>query len=170
VQARLLDTWRLLQAVERECQQARRAERQQMRAPTGPAHLAAQLTQLRGLAARSATILAQELFSRALRNRRQVGALAGLVSAPYASGQRRADQGVTRSGLPAVRRIAVELAWAWVRYQPTSGLTRWYQRRFGGGGAAMRRLGIVALARRVLIACWRYVTQGVVPEGALLKA
>ena len=74
-----------------------------------------------------------------------------------------------RSGIPAVRRIAVEIAWAWVRYQPTSALTRWYHRRFGGGGAAIRRLGIVALARRVIIALWRYSQTGVVPEGALLK-
>ena len=116
-------------------------------------------------------MLAAELFSRELRNRRQVGALTGLVSAPHRSGTIAWDQGVTPSGLPAVRRIAVEVAWAWLRYQPTSTLTqRWYQRRFGGGGAATRRIGIVALARRVIIALWRYVETGVVPEGAALKA
>ena len=80
------------------------------------------------------------------------------------------DQGLTRSGLPAVRRIAVEIAWAWLRYQPTSTLTHWYHRRFGGGSAVTRRIGIVALARRVMIALWRYVEHGIVPEGALLKA
>ena len=99
-----------------------------------------------------------------------MGALTGLVSAPYASGHTRIDQGLARSGLPAVRRVAVEIAWAWRRYQPTSALTRWYHARFAGGGAATRRIGIVALARRVIIALWRYVTQGIVPEGALLKA
>ena len=169
VQARVLETWRLLQAVETERQRARRAERQQVRA-TAAASVAQQLAQLRAIAARSATILADELFSRDLRNRRQVGALTGLVSAPYDSGKTRIDQGLARSGLPAVRRVAVEIAWAWLRYQPTSALTQWYHQRFGRGGAATRRIGIVALARRVIIALWRYVKDGIVPEGALLKA
>ena len=171
IQARLRETWAVLQQVEAVRQQARRTERQQVRAGATPARTPAQrLAQVRGIAARSATVLAAELFSRALRNRRQVGALTGLVSAPHRSGTIAWDQGVTPSGLPAVRRIAVEVAWAWLRYQPTSALTQWYQRRFGGGGAATRRIGIVALARRVIIALWRYVETGVVPEGAALKA
>jgi transposase len=165
----VLETHRLLQAVEIERQRARRLERQHVRAR--PAVTCAQrLTQLRGVAARSATILADELLGRALRNRREVGALSGLVSAPYRSGSIQRDQGLVRSGVPAVRRLAVELAWAWVRYQPTSALTQWYQRRFASGGAVTRRIGIVALARRVLIALWRYSETGVVPEGARLKA
>ena len=169
VQARVLETWRLLQAVEAERQRARRLERQRIRA-TAPDSVAQRLARLRGVAARGATVLAQELFTRGLRNRREVGALTGLVSAPYRSGTIVRDQGIAPSGLPAVRRIAVELAWAWVRYQPLSALTRWYHQRFGGGGAVTRRIGIVALARRVIIALWRYVEYGVVPEGALLKA
>jgi transposase len=170
VQARVLQVWRVWQAVEGERHALRRAERQRAvagRAETRP--LVQRLTQLRGVAARSATVLSDELFSRDLRNRRQVGALAGLVSAPYRSGTRVLDQGLARSGLPAVRRIAVEIAWAWIRYQPHSALTRWYQRSFGGGRAGTRRVGIVALARRVIIALWRYSQTGVVPEGALLK-
>ena len=159
------------QQVEAVRQQARRTERQQVRAGATPARTPAQrVAQVRGIAARSATVLAAELFSRELRNRRQVGALTGLVLAPHRSGTIAWDQGVTPSGLPAVRRIAVEVAWAWLRYQPTSVLTQWYLRRFGGGGAATRRIGIVALARRVIIALWRYVETGVVPEGAALKA
>ena len=98
------------------------------------------------------------------------GALTGLVSAPYRSGTIARDQGIAPSGLPAVRRVAVEIAWAWLRYQPTSALSQWYHQRFGGGGAVTRRIGIVALARRVSIALWRYVETGVVPAGALLKA
>ncbi len=117
VQARLLATWRVLQSVEAERQQARRLERQQVRA-SASATPAQRLAQLRGVAARGATVLADELFSRRLRNRREVGGLTGLVSAPYDSGTTRRDQGLARSGLPAVRRIAVEMAWAWVRYQP----------------------------------------------------
>jgi transposase len=171
VQARLLQVWRILQAIEAERQTARREERRHVRATRGTALTCAQrLAQVRGVAARSATILAQELFSRALRNRRQVGALTGLVSTPYDSGKTRRDQGLAHSGLPAVRRIAVEIAWAWLRYQPTSALARWYHARFGGGGPATRGIGIVALARRVVIALWRYAAQGIVPDGALLKA
>lgn len=169
VQARVLATWRLLQSVEVERQRARRAERQGAR-PTAAATRAQRLARLRGIAARSATILAQELFSRDLRNRRQVGALTGLVSAPCHSGTKRIDQGLARSGLPAVRRVAVEMAWAWLRYQPASALAHWYTRQFGRGGPVTRRIGIVALARRVIIALWRYVDHGIVPEGALLKA
>jgi transposase len=171
VQARALATWRILQAVETERPQARRLERQQVRATAPAAGTPRQrLARLRGVAARSATVLADELLSRALRNRRQVGALTGLVSAPYRSGTIVRDQGIVRSGVPAVRRIAVEIAWAWQRYQPTSALTQWYYRRFGQGGAVLRRIGIVALARRVIIALWRYVDTGVVPAGAQLKA
>lgn len=168
VQARLRQTWRILQHLEEEGATLRAWERQQVRA-TAPPGCAQRLTQLRGIAARSATILADELFSRQLRNRREIGALAGLVSAPYQSGTLVRDQGLTRGGVPAVRRVAVEIAWAWLRYQPHSALSRWYQARFGGGGAAARRIGIVALARRVLIALWRYETTGRIPEGALLK-
>jgi transposase len=171
VRARILDTWRLLQAAEVERQRLRRTERQQVRATatTAPT-LAQRLARVRGIAARSATVLADELFSRALRNWREVGALTGLVSAPYRSGTIAWDQGVAPSGLPAVRRVAIEIAWAWLRYQPLSALAPWYHRRFGGGGAVTRRIGIVALARRVIIALWRYVETGVVPEGAQLKA
>jgi transposase len=167
----VLDTWRLLQAVETERHRVRRTERQQVRATATTARTPAQrLARLRGIAARSATVLADELFSRNLHNRREVGALAGLVSAPYRSGTIAWDQGIAPGGVPAVRRVAVEIAWAWLRYQPTSALSQWYHRRFGGGGAVTRRIGIVALARRVIIALWRYVDHGIVPEGALLKA
>jgi transposase len=169
VVARVRETHRLLQAVECARQRARRQERERVRARQAVT-CAQRLAQLRAVAARSATILADELFARGLRNRREVGALSGLVSAPYRSGTIQRDQGLVRSGVPAVRRIAIELAWAWVRYQPTSALTRWYRERFGGGGAVTRRIGIVALARRVLIALWRYSDTGVVPTGALLKA
>jgi transposase len=174
VQARVLETWRLLQNVEMERQRARRTERQHSRPPTSTPEpeltVAQRLARLRGVAARTATILADELFGRALRNRREVGALTGLGAAPYRSGTIARDQGIAPSGLPAVRRVAVEIAWAWLRYQPTSGLAQWYHRRFGDGGTVTRRIGIVALARRVIIALWRYVEHGIVPEGALLKA
>jgi len=168
--ARLLETWRLLQAVETERRGRRRAERARVAAGAPAPTCAQRLARVGGVAARTATILSDELFARNLTTRREVGALSGLVSAPYQSGARRLDQGLSHSGIPAVRRIAVQLAWAWLRYQPTSALSAWYRERFGRGGPGTRKVGIVALARRLLIALWRYVTMGVVPVGALVKA
>lgn len=171
LQARVLEQWRLLQAVETARRARRRAERARVQTSrTAVRTVAQRLAQLRGVAARAATILSDELFTRGLRNRREVGALCGVVSAPYQSGDRRLDQGLSRTGIPAVRRIAVQVAWAWLRYQPTSALSRWYRERFGGGGPGMRKVGIVALARRLMIALWRYSTTDVVPDGAQLKA
>ena len=99
----------------------------------------------------------------------KLGGLVGLVPSPYQSGESMHDQGITRAGNRHVRRLIVQLAWGWVRYQPDSALTMWFQRRFGGGGRRLRRIGIVALARKLLIALWRYVEHGELPEGALVK-
>jgi len=114
-------------------------------------------------------VLATELFARDLRNRREVGALSGLVAVPYQSGDAGHDQGISRAGLKHVRRVAVELAWTWVRWQPDSALTRWYRQRFGPGSGRLRRIGIVALARKLVIALWRYSEQGIVPAGAAVR-
>ena len=133
--------------------------------------MAQRLTRVQGIAARSATVLAEALFSRDLRNRRQVGALCGLVSAPFQSGTRRHDQGLTGSGLPAVRRIAVEIAWAWVRFQPQHTLTQWYQARFGSGrrrGAPHRHRRAGATGPSSPSGAMRRPT--VLPEGTVLKA
>jgi len=131
----------------------------------------AMLPTLRAIGPIGAWVLATEIFGwRQIRNGRQLGALVGLVPAPYQSGEMAHDQGITRAGNKHVRRLMVQLAWSWLRYQPTSALRRWYQERFGGGGRRMRRIGIVALARKLLIALWRYVETGTVPDGALLKA
>jgi transposase len=172
VQHRVLQTWRLLQTVETERATARRAERTAARPPADDtaATPVQRLAHLRGVAARSATVLTTELFCRDLHNRREVGALTGLVVSPHRSGAMVQQRGVAPGGIAAVRRLAVDLAWGWIRYQPTSTLTRWYHRRFGTSGPVPRRIGIVALARKLIIALWRYVTQGILPEGALLKA
>jgi transposase len=171
VQARVLEAWRLLTAIEEALGAARQAERARVQhGATVAMQRAGKLVRLCGIAARSATVLGDEVFTRDLRNRREVGGLTGLVSAPYQSGETRRDQGLTRRGLPGVRRVAVQLAWAWLRYQPQSGLSQWYQRQFGRGSAGLRRVGIVALARRLMIALWRYATYDVVPAGARFKA
>jgi len=109
------------------------------------------------------------VFARDLTNRRQVGALSGLVAVPYQSGEAGRDQGISRAGVKAVRRVMVELGWVWVQWQPDSALTQWFQRRFATGGPRARRIGIVALARKLLIALWRYSEQGIVPAGAVLR-
>lgn len=169
VQARILTMWTLLAAIEAERTRARRAETRAITTASTET-CARRLTHLRGIGPRSATVLADELFTRDLRNRREVGSLTGLVSAPHRSGVRQIDQGLTRSGLPHVRHIAGQLAWAWLRHQPTSALSHWYRRRFDGRGVIAQRIGIVALARRLMIALWRYTAFGVVPDGALMKA
>jgi transposase len=170
VTARLALAWRQLSAVEGELRLARRAQRTAVRVATTPAAIrAARLQQLRGLRLGTALMLAKEVFVRDLANRRQVGALSGFVAVPFRSGEAARDQGISRAGIKAVRRVMVELAWVWVQWQPDSALTQWYQRRFATGGPRARRIGIVALARKLLIALWRYSEQGIVPAGAVLR-
>lgn len=128
-----------------------------------------QLTQVRGVGTLGAVILSTELFAwREFRNARQVGAIVGVTPTPYCSDQTRREQGISRSGNRRVRTWLIEAAWAWTRWQPLSALTQWYRRRFAHHGRA-RKIGIVALARKLLIALWRWVDQGVVPEGAILR-
>ena len=129
------------------------------------------LMQLKGVGWQSSWLLVMEFFSwRTFQNQRQVGACAGLTPTPYSSGDSEREQGISKAGNRRVRTLMIELSWLWLRYQPGSALSEWFQRRFAGGGKRMRRIGIVALARKLLIALWRYVTDGVIPEGAVLKA
>lgn len=163
--------WQLLHAIEEQLRAARQAQAAEVRAAATPAAQRTQrLRQLRGIQVGSASVLVKEVFSRqGLRNRRQVGALSGFVPVPFQSGDAGHDQGISRAGLKAVRRVLVEVAWGWVRWQPDSELTRWYRARFGGSGKRLRRIGIVALARKLLIALWRYSEQAMLPAGAKLR-
>jgi transposase len=129
------------------------------------------LQRLRGIGVNSSWLFGMELFAwREFGNRRQVAALAGLAPTPHSSGDLEREQGISKAGNRLVRSMAIEIAWAWLRFQPQSELSRWYERRFGHGSSRMRRVGIVALARKLLIALWRWVEMGVLPEGAELKA
>ena len=129
------------------------------------------LAQIKGVGEETAWNLGHEFFGwRIFRNRREVGACSGLVGSPYNSGDSRHEQGISKAGNARVRHWMTELAWRWLKFQPQSELAKWYQRRFGGGSGRMRRIGIIALARKLLIALWRYGAEGVLPEGAVLKA
>jgi transposase len=129
-----------------------------------------QLMQLKGIGINGSWLLVMEFFGwRELKNRREVGGLAGLTPTPYQSGESAREQGITKSGNRHVRWMTTELAWSWLRYQPESALSCWFRARFGGGGKRLRRIGIVAVARKLLIALWRFLETGVLPEGAELK-
>jgi transposase len=129
-----------------------------------------QLMQLKGIGINGAWVLVMACFGwRALKTRREVGGLAGLTPTPYQSGASAREQGITKSGNRHGRWMATELAWSWVRYQPESALSGWFRERFGGGGKRLRRIGMVAVARKLLIALWRFVETGELPQGAGLK-
>lgn len=167
---RLSREWTQLQTIEtrlRDLRQTRTAALER----TAPrvAAVAAQLAQLRGIGETGATICSAELFgTRTFTNRRQVGGLLGLVTLPYRSDQQVRDLGISKASRTELRRVAIQLAWCWLRYQPQSALSQWFQTRFGAGGRS-RRVGIVAVARKLMIALWRFAEAGTIPEGALLK-
>ena len=129
-----------------------------------------QLLTLRGIGANSAWLYTMEFFGwRLFRNGKEIGSLAGLTPTPHQSGKLRHELGIAKAGNRRIRWMAIEGAWLWLRFQPHSALSKWYQERFGQAGPRMRKVGIVALARKLLIALWRFLETGVVPEGAELK-
>ena len=144
--------------------------RQQEAVTTAPADSAVRrLLQLKGIATTSASVLIDEgLVWREFTNRRQVGGLLGFAPLKFESGDSSRDQGISRAGNDRVQAVMVQVAWRWVHWQPHSALTRWYLARFGTGKRA-RKVGIVALARKLLIALWRWATVAIVPSGAVLK-
>ncbi len=134
------------------------------------AQVARALCTVRGIADSSAAVFSAELFgTRTFQNGRQLGALTGLAPVPYRSDQRVADQGISKAGRGELRRLSIQLAWCWLRWQPDSALAQWFRHRFATAGGRSRRIGIVAVARKLVIALWRYVDQGVIPAGARLK-
>lgn len=164
--------------VERECQRlwqviemVRTVERERdaARAADEPDQIE-MLTRLVGVGEVSASILVDEVFHREFANRREVAGYLGLGSSPYNSGSVQRDQGISRAGNPRARRVAIELAWFWLRYQPESRLARWFHERVGTTRGRFKRIMIVALARKLIVALWRYLTTGVVPDGARARA
>lgn len=132
--------------------------------------MAQQLCALKGIGSNSGWMYVMEFFAwRRFKNRKEVASLSGLTPTPRQSGQYRQELGISKAGNRHVRAMAIEIAWGWLRFQPQSELSRWYQRRFGGHGGRARKVGIVALARRLLIELWRYLETGALPPGAEVK-
>jgi transposase len=130
-----------------------------------------QLMHLRGLGINGSWLLVMEVFRwRACTNRREGSGVAGFTPTPYHSGESPREQGITQSGTRHVRWMTTEFAWSWRRYQPESALSGWVRERCGGGGTRLRRIGMVAVARKLRMALWRFLQSGVLPAGAVLQA
>lgn len=171
-QARLTREWHRLTFLRGELRTLVMARQAMLRAGTDAVvPMVRRLLALRGIGEVGAWLYTTEFFAwRHFRNRRQVGAAAGLCSTLRESGGVRREQGMSKAGNRYLRALAIELAWSWLRRQPHSALSQWYRARFAAGGSRVRRIGIVALARKLLIALWRYLETGVLPEGAQCKA
>jgi transposase len=128
------------------------------------------LLRLKGIGKNSAWLLVREVFGwRQIENRRELASLAGLTPSPYDSGETRREQGISKAGNRRVRWMMIELSWLWLRYQPGSELSQWYRRRFGAGNSRVRKTGIVAVARKLLVALWKYLETDEVPAGAEVR-
>ncbi len=171
LRARLLCEYQRFQLVQQQIKALEAERLEAIRHTAQPeAEQVRRLLRLRGIGINCAWLYVMEFFCwRAFRNRREVGALAGLTPMPHPSGEEAHELGISKIGNRHIRAMAIESAWIWLRYQPNSELSRWYQRRFGKGSKRLHKIGIVALARKLLIAIWRYLEFGTLPTGAVLK-
>jgi transposase len=166
--ARILDRLELLLIQITELEKSRDAVLED-KTPDRAASMIQQLAKLRGVGVQTATVLVREGFVREFANGKALGSYAGLAATPYSSGGIEREQGIGKAGNARLRTVMVELAWLWQRYQPASAQANWFRERISGTGRRMRKVMVVALARKLLIALWRFATQGVVPEGAVMK-
>lgn len=168
---RLKREWKRLELVESQIRELTKQKQEEVAAASNASLQQIQkLATLKGIGLTSAWVFVCEFFGwRQFRNRREVGALAGLVPMPYQSGSSNREQGISKAGNARLRTMAIEIAWSWLRWQPESQLSLWFRERYGPGHRRSRRAGIVALARKLLVALWRFLEFGVVPEGAILK-
>lgn len=171
VRERLKREWKRLELVESQIAELTQQKKEAVAAASSPSLQKIQeLAKLKGIGLTSAWVFVCEFFGwRQFRNRREVGALAGLAPMPYQSGSSDHEQGISKAGNARLRTMAIEIAWSWLRWQPESQLSLWFRERYGPGSRRSRRVGIVALARKLLVALWRFLEFGVVPEGAILK-
>jgi transposase len=169
--SRLKREWEKVVLLTQQIRALEAERRKMLRTSESPAVAKArQLAGLRAIGTNSAWLFVMEFFGwRDFHNGKEVGSLAGLTPTPHQSGDSRREQGIGKDGNRHVRGMSIEIAWCWLRFQPQSALSRWYQERFGHGSSRLRRIGIVALARKLLIALWRYLETGMLPESAALK-
>jgi len=172
LKARLQREFARWSLVVEQIEELKKQRREALREAQDPvAEKARRLMRLRGIGEHGGWQLSSELFSwRHFENRRQLGSFAGLTPTPHQSGGPGREQGIDKAGNAWIRPTLIQLAWGWLRFQPNSQLSRWFEERFGQGTRRARRVGIVAVARKLLIALWHFVEHGVVPEGATLKA
>ena len=171
LQARLVREVERLEFVGKQIKQLERQRVQEIRQSVDPkVEQVRALMRLNGIGVNSSWQFIMEFFGwREFRSGKEVGGLSGLAPTPYQSGSSYREQGMSKAGNRHVRAMAVEIAWGWLGYQPESELTKWYEKRFGQGSKRIRKIGIVALARRLLVELWRYLETGAIPEGAVLK-
>ncbi len=171
LKTRLLQEYERLQLVEQQMKVIEQEQRLALRQPDHPSvTMARALMRLKSIHINTAWPLTMELFSwRQFQNSREIGALVGLDPVPHQSGETSRDKGMSKCGNARLRSLAVEFAWQWLIHQPDSELSHWYEKRFGKGSRRVRKIGIVALARKLLIALWRYLETGEIPKGAALK-
>jgi transposase len=172
LRAELLREQERLETVNQQMKAIRIQRHSDLKEPeTAAEKKAAKLNKLMGIGEGSADLLSKELFGwRTFSNRRQVGSIAGLTGTPYSSGSKNVDQGISKAGNKRVRQAMIEVSWQWLRFQPNSDLAKWFSRRFDLGSKRMKRIGIVALARRLLIALWRYAEFDEIPAGAIVRS
>jgi transposase len=172
LKARLRREWAKVEWLTGQIREVEAERRALLKTSKDPAvEMVRQLCALRGIGINSAWLYVMEFFGwREFRNRRQVGGLAGLAPTPNQSGESNQERGIDKAGNRHVRRMAIEIAWGWLRFQPDSALAQWYQEKYGQGSSRMRRIGIVALARKLLVELWRYLETGALPEGATTQS
>jgi transposase len=170
LQRRLVREYERWQFVHRQVLDLSRERRRRMLCDeTAHVGMVRRLLGLAGIGVNGAWLLVYEFFAwRKLQNRKQAGALVGLTGTPYHSGGSEREQGISKAGSKRMRKMLVELAWCWLRWQPESALSYWYARRFGTGKGPARKIGIVAVARKLFIALWKYLERGEIPAGAKL--
>jgi transposase len=169
---RVLREFERMQVVNRQVRELERERARRIRHDDEDAAVAKvrRLLELKGIGPNSSWLYVREVFSwREIRNGRELASLVGLVPTPYNSGQESRDLGISKAGNRRMRAMAIEIAWGWLRFQPESALSRWYGRRFAKGSSRQRRIGIVALARKLLVQLWKYLETGTPPEGAELR-
>jgi transposase len=156
--------------VDKQVKELEQLQVERAKADTQEAKMINHLMKLKGVGWQSSWVLVMEFFNwREFKNTKQLGACAGLSPTPYDSGNSTKEQGISKAGNRRIRTLMVELSWLWLRYQPKSELSNWFEARFANGGKRTRRIGIVALARKLLVSLWKYVETGEIPKGAALS-